>query len=171
MFLAALAVPVFMASCGGNKTENASSDTMSMDTALPPATTEVAAEDTTVSNTIQLTGNDQMKFNRTVLRVKAGEKVTLTLKNVGSMPKESMAHNFIVLKPGTDMEQFSMKAMVAKETDYIPDAMKSVILAHSKLVGPGESTTLEFTVPKGEYDFLCSFPGHWATMKGKLIAM
>ena len=45
------------------------------------------------------------------------------------------------------------------------------IIAHTDLIGGGESATVEFTVTEaGTYDFLCSFPGHSAIMKGKLIA-
>jgi azurin len=168
-FLVALAAPFFLASCGGNKTGQENADSVAMDTTLPEAAAPMA--DTAVSNTIQLTGNDQMKFDRTEIRVKAGEQVTLTLKNVGTMPKEAMSHNFILLKAGTDIEQFSMKAAVSQATEYVPEEMKGSALAHTKVLGPGESDTITFTVPKGEYEFICSFPGHWATMRGKLIAL
>ena len=38
------------------------------------------------------------------------------------------------------------------------------MLAHSKLLGPGESETVTFNAPfvPGEYLYLCSFPGHYA---------
>ena len=167
LFLVALATPFFLASCGGNKTTEQTADTTAA--ALPEVSTTMPA-DTAGSNTVDLTGNDQMKYSKTEIRVKAGEKVTLTLKNIGTMPKEAMSHNFILLKNGTDIEQFALKAAVAKSTDYIPAEMKGAILAHTKLVGTGESDTITFTVPKGEYEFICSFPGHWASMRGKLIA-
>ena len=168
-FLVALAAPFFLASCGGNKTSEQSADSVAMDTTLPEAAAPMA--DTAVSNTIELTGNDQLKFSATEIRVKAGEQVTLTLKNVGTMPKEAMAHNFILLKPATDVEQFSMKAAVSQTTGYVPAEMKGSVLANTKVLGPGESDTITFTVPKGEYEFICSFPGHWASMRGKLIAL
>ncbi len=166
----ALLISVFFISCGGNNTENSNEDTTAMDTTLPEVST-TTVEDTAVSNTVELTGNDQLQFNKTLIRVKAGEQVTLSLKNIGTMPKEAMAHNFILLKPGTDPEQFSLKAAVSQKTNYIPAEMESAILAHTKLVGPGESDSITFTVPKGEYEYICSFPGHWATMRGKLIAL
>jgi azurin len=38
------------------------------------------------------------------------------------------------------------------------------------LIGGGESTTIEFEAPeKGEYTFLCTFPGHFGLMNGKFI--
>ena len=170
MMYAAFAAPLFLASCGGNQktesTENQAATTDTTAAALPEVTTPAA----TVSNTVDLTANDQMKYSMNEIHVKAGEKVTLTLKNVGTMPKASMAHNFILLSGGTDKEAFAMKAMVAKTTDYIPAALSKSIMAHTKLLGPGESDTITFTVPAGTYEFICSFPGHYASMNGKLIA-
>lgn len=164
IFLTALAVPVFLASCGGDQTKNesATSSTETTDT-LPEV-------ETPVSNTIEISGNDQMKFNLQEIKVKAGEQVTLTLKNNGTLAKQAMGHNFVLLAPGTDVEAFAMKAMTKQDADYIPSEMNASILAHTKLLGPGESDTITFTVPKGEYEFICSFPGHWGTMRGKLIA-
>ncbi len=159
----------FLIACtSGNKQKDESSSTI--DTATQSESPAPSTDNAAVSNNIELTGNDQMKYNINLIRVKAGDKVTLTLKNIGTMPKEAMAHNFILLALGTDIEKFAMKAMVSKETDYIPSTEKSAVLAHTKLNGPGESDTIEFTAPKGEYDYICSFPGHYATMKGKLIA-
>ncbi|HUH33078.1 MAG TPA: azurin [Daejeonella sp.] len=168
MMFAALAAPLFLASCGGDKKTDTSDQATTADTsaALPEVTTPSA----TVSNTVSITGNDQMKYSVTEIRVKAGEQVTLTFKNEGTMPKESMGHNFVLLGGGTDVEAFAMKAMVAKATDYIPADMKSSIMVHTKLLGPGESETITFTVPAGTYDFICTFPGHYASMRGKLIA-
>ncbi|MEO8794397.1 MAG: azurin [Daejeonella sp.] len=168
--LVALVISVFFMSCGGNKTEENNEDAVAMDTTLPDVST-TAVEDTAVSNTVELTGNDQMLYNKNVIRVKAGEQVTLSLKNIGTMPKEAMSHNFVLLKTGTDPEQFSLKAAVSQKTNYIPAEMQSSILAHTNMVGPGESDSITFTVPKGEYEYICSFPGHWGTMRGKLIAL
>jgi len=168
MMYAALAAPLFLAACGGDK--KADTDQTSATDTTAAALPEVSAPAATVSNTVELTGNDQMKFNVTEIRVKAGEEVTLTLKNIGTMPKASMAHNFLLLGGGTDVEAFAMKAMVAKDTEYVPAEMKSSVMAHTTLVGPGESATVKFTVPAGSYDFICSFPGHYASMRGKLIA-
>ena len=117
--------------------------------------------------TIVINSNDQMKFDTAEIKVKAGEKVKLTLNHTGQLPKNAMGHNFVLLKKGIDVADFAMKAMDAKDNEYIPS--KGVI-AHTKLIGGGESTTIEFTAPaKGTYDFICSFPGHYAMMKGKFI--
>src|SRR5690606_920315 len=117
--------------------------------------------------TIVLNSNDQMKFDKTEIKIKAGEKIKLVLNHTGKLPKNAMGHNFVLLTKGTDVQKFATAAMNEKATEYIPSKR---VLAHTKLIGGGESTTIEFTAPaKGTYDFICSFPGHYAMMKGKFI--
>lgn len=129
----------------------------------PPAEYEI----TTPVRTIVLNSDDQMKFDKTEIRVKAGEKIKLTLNHTGKFAKKVMGHNFVLLEKGTDIAKFATAAMNNKATEYIPT---NGVLANTKLIGGGESATVEFTVPaKGTYDFICSFPGHYAMMKGKFI--
>ena len=57
----------------------------------------------------------------------------------------------------------------ASKNDYIP-AKSSEIIAHTAMIGGGETTEIEFVAPEpGVYDYICSFPGHYAMMRGKLI--
>ena len=131
--------------------------------------TDTAADTAPKQDTIQITlnSNDKMQYDKTILDVQAGQTVVLTLNHTGTMPKESMGHNFTLLKQGTDLKTFEDEAIKHRENDYIPtDA--SDIIAHTKLIGGGESTSITFAAPeKGSYDFLCSFPGHYSVMKGK----
>ncbi|GGZ73400.1 azurin [Algibacter mikhailovii] len=130
---------------------------------------EVVKEAQGDSNDVVITGNDMMQFNKQEIRIKAGQKVKITLTHVGKMDKNVMGHNFVLLKSGVDLIAFGNKASSAKDTEYIPDDGADVI-AHTKLIGGGETTVVEFDAPAaGTYDFLCSFPGHYAIMKGKLI--
>jgi azurin len=122
------------------------------------------------SNVLVVTGDDQMQFNTTELRAEAGKPITLTLKHIGKIPKQAMGHNVVILQEGTNEADFAVKAAAAQETDYIPASEKASIIAHTKLLGGGEQDTIEFTIDKkGTYNFLCSFPGHFAMMKGVLI--
>jgi azurin len=160
-----IAVSFLMVACnGGSKTEEATTPTEAgKDTSA--AATETPSSN--ASNVVELTADDQLKFDKIELHVKANEQVTLTLKNVGTMPKEAMGHNFVLLKDGTDLAAFSQSAINAP--DHIP-ANNPAIIAHTKLLGPGESDTIEFTVPAGTYTYICSFPGHYMTMTGVLTA-
>jgi azurin len=71
-----------------------------------------------------------------------------------------------LLAQGTIVSDFATKAMQAKDTDYVPSGATEVIV-HTKLIGGGQSDTIEFPAPaKGVYEFICTFPGHSAIMKG-----
>lgn len=168
----ALAVAVAFSSCGGS---GSSSDSASNDNTevAETETSAVSSEagDLEINNTIVIEGNDQMQFDETRFRVEAGEEITLTLKNVGELPKESMGHNVVVLVPGTDIASFGADAVGAVDTDYIPAGSEDVIVAHTDLLGPGEETTITFTIDEaGVYPFVCSFPGHFGSMKGEIYA-
>ncbi len=118
---------------------------------------------------IVLSSNDQMQYDKHELKVKAGQKVTLTLKHTGKMSKTVMGHNFVLLKKGTDIAEFAGRAMTAAATEYVPKGDKAVIV-NTKIIGGGESVTITFDAPeKGTYDYICSFPGHYVMMKGKFI--
>ena len=99
-------------------------------------------------------------------------ELKLTLKHVGKMPVSAMGHNLVLTKT----EDFKAVAKAGGKTtaadNYVPkdDAR---VLAHTKLIGGGESDTITIPMDKfqkgGDYTFFCSFPGHWSVMKGKLI--
>lgn len=175
LFLApAVAAMVFLAACGGNqKAETATSTETTTPTEAPAAAAPAipGIENVAVTNHIELEGHDNMTYTGgDLFKVKAGEEITLTLKNVGKLPKESMGHNVVILTPGTDHAEFGGEAFKAKAEDYIPATFASSIVAHTKLLGPGESDTIKFKFDTpGVYTFVCSFPGHWGTMHGTIV--
>ena len=121
---------------------------------------------------ILITGNDTMQFDLKAFEVKAGEKVSLTLKNTGKLPKIAMGHNLVLLKKGVSAIAFGQKAMGAgaNATNPLPDSVKEDVIASTKLLGPGESDTVSFTAPAdpGNYEYVCTFPGHFAMMRGTM---
>ena len=129
-----------------------------------------AAKKAAAGRVIEMTGDDTMKFNVIAITAKPGEQITVRFKNVGTMPKMAAAHNFVLLAKGVDMTAFTTAAVMAGQTEYIPAKFKAQIIAFTKLTGPGETAEVTFKVPTapGVYDYICSFPGHFATMKGKL---
>lgn len=167
----AIALAVTIASCGGENTKKEADNTSATEETTSEATETVEGiENVTLSNTWTVEGNDQMKFDTELIRVKAGEPLELTLKNVGSLPKESMGHNLVILKPGVDIATFGGEAAAAVDSDYIPKSSLSSVVAHSKLLGPAEEDKITVTLDKGVYDYICSFPGHFGMMKGKIVA-
>ncbi|AUD79045.1 azurin [Kangiella profundi] len=118
---------------------------------------------------VVVNSDDAMKFDVSEIKVKAGEEIKLTLNHTGKLAKDVMGHNFVVLAQGTDVQAFANAAIQAKANDYIPEGNDSV-LAHTKVIGGGESDTITFTLKeKGTYEFICSFPGHSFMMKGVII--
>lgn len=116
--------------------------------------------------------NDAMQFNVKSMEVpKSCKSFEITLKHVGKLPKTAMGHNIVISK-SSDM------AAVAKDgigagvgKDYLQPA-DARVLAHTALIGGGESSSVKLDVAKlvtGEaYSFFCSFPGHSSIMKGSL---
>lgn len=182
LFLApAFAVVLFLASCGGGSESSDNSatatDTTAAQATAPAAPASAGSDipgiaDIPESSTIELTGDDQMKFDKTLFKVKAGQQVTLKFTNVGKLPAAAMSHNVVILKPGTDVQAFGEAAVGAKDSEHIPQNMLGDVIAHTKMLGPGQSDQITFTLPDaGVYDFICTFPGHFGTMHGKIVAV
>ena len=137
----------------------------------PAPTTSAPAVNPADGRAIEITADDTMKYSVTEIRATPGEKLVIVLKNIGRMPKQAMAHNWVLLKPMDDSAAGALAmSAAARLPDYMPADMSS-ILAHTKMVGSGESDTLKLTAPTepGTYPYLCTFPGHFALMHGKLI--
>lgn len=123
---------------------------------------------------LSIDSTDAMQFSTKELTVeKDCTEVKITLKHVGKLPKSAMGHN-IVITSEKDMQPViadAMKAGLAKE--YLPAAGDSRVIAASKLIGGGETTTASFKVSAlkaGEnYKFFCTFPGHSGIMVGSLV--
>ena len=125
------------------------------------------------ARTVTITGSDQMKYNVTTIQAKPGETLHIVLKNAGAMPKIAMAHNVVILKPGTDGAAFTSAGMTNRDTDFIAPAQKASVLAATTLAGAGETVELTFKVPAkpATYPFVCTFPGHFAAgMQGTIVA-
>src|SRR3954471_23828720 len=149
---------------------------------LAAVTASPAVAQTKGARTIEITGNDQMKFDKTQITARPGEKVRAVLKSAGTAPKAIMGHNFVLLtlrgravvmlKLGTGVAACNQAPFSARETDFIPPDMKDKVIANTPLVGAGETVEVTFTAPAkaGSYNYLCSFPGHYAMgMRGKLV--
>jgi azurin len=119
---------------------------------------------------LEISGNDQMQYDKHMLAVAGGcTEVTLTLHHSGKLPKEAMGHNWVLVN-GPDLDAVANSGMGAGlQNNYVAAADKRV-LAHTKVVGGGETTSVTFPTSGlkagGDYKYLCTFPGHHATMRG-----
>ena len=116
---------------------------------------------------LTIQADDKMRYDVTAFDASPGQKIAVTIKNIGTTPKFSMGHNFVLLdriiNTGNVQSAFLDKASTEASHDYVPPGAKEV-LAHSKLLGPGETEVVTFNAPfiPGEYLYVCSFPGHYS---------
>lgn len=116
--------------------------------------------------------NDAMQYNQKTITVpRTCKTFTVTLKHTGKLPKTAMGHNW-VLAHSTDEAGVVSDGMKAGAASNYEKPADTRIIAHTKLIGGGESDAATFNVAKlkaGEtYAYFCTFPGHAALMKGTL---
>ena len=120
---------------------------------------------------VQIDVGDNMKFLPAAITAAPGESLTVVIKHVGKLPKAAMGHNFVLLKKGVDAKKLVEACSSAADSNYIATSVTPQLLAYTRLIGPGETADATFTVPagRGDYVFVCTFPGHFALgMKGIL---
>ncbi|QDQ88269.1 azurin [Alcaligenaceae bacterium SJ-26] len=121
---------------------------------------------------IDINSNDAMQFDTKSIEVsKQCTEFTVNLHHVGKMPKNVMGHNWVLVKT-PDLQGVSSDGLKAGlASDYLK-ADDSRIIAHTKLIGGGETDSITFPISAlngtDAYTFFCSFPGHQALMKGTL---
>ena len=115
--------------------------------------------------TVRALGNTmaEMKFDIPNITAKEGSKVKITLINESMDP--AMIHNIVFIEYGTRKE-IAMEAIESgMSSKYIPN--NSNVIAGSDLANPGETIIFEFDAPKkGNYEFVCTYPGHSEMMRG-----
>jgi len=92
--------------------------------------------------------------------------VRLVFKNA-----DDMLHNLVIVQPGRANaigEAALALGLDGLAQNYVPASPD--VLYHTALLQPGASETIFFTVPEtpGDYEFLCTFPGHFQLMRGIL---
>ena len=124
-----------------------------------------------VSVFVVKTVHEQMRYDTTRIVVEMGKPFEIIIENLDAMP-----HNLLIVDAGT--RQAVAEAVQTQRPDkldkkgraYVPEKDSRVHEA-SKLVEPGQKDTIKWTAPnkEGEYDYVCTFPGHWMIMWGKII--
>lgn len=122
---------------------------------------------------LQISGNDALQFDQRKLVVPAHcAEVELTLTHIGKSAAKIMGHNWILSKTSDVTAITSAGAEAGFEQNYQPVGDARIIAA-TKIVGGGESTTIKFSTaalsPGDDYTYFCSFPGHSSMMKGKFL--
>ena len=94
---------------------------------------------------------------------------TINLKAQGTMSKTVMGHNLVITKE-SDKDAVNTDGGTAGAASNYIKAKDTRVVAHTIVIGGGESTSTKFDVKKlsakNSYVFFCSFPGHAGIMKG-----
>ena len=121
---------------------------------------------------IVIVANDQMKYSVTRIEAQPGQAVHVQLKNEGTLPKEVMGHNWVLLKAGQDGLTYAAAAISDAKEMYQPKTLADQVLASIPLLGAKQEGEVTFDAPTipGSYVFLCTFPAHCqAGMRGVLV--
>ncbi|WP_116521317.1 azurin [Achromobacter insuavis] len=119
-----------------------------------------------------IAGNDQMQFDKKEITVsKSCKQFTVNLKHPGTLAKNVMGHNWVLTKQA-DMQGAVNDGMAAGLDNNYVKKDDARVIAHTKVIGGGETDSVTFDVSKlaagQDYAYFCSFPGHFALMKGVL---
>lgn len=174
------------AACG--ETEDTQQTTTAEEGEQETATQDETQDDT---RTIEIIGTDDMRFAVAesqdglqtggetgqfiileAIEASPGEEIQINLRTVSNLPASAMSHNFVLLEPEANTEEFARSSIAARENDFIDPDLEDQVIANTSMLGDGETDSITFTVPEepGEYDFLCTFPGHYSGgMTGTLI--
>jgi azurin len=119
---------------------------------------------------LEISGNDLMQYDKQSLAVPATCKdITVTLHHGGKLAKDVMGHDWVLVNT-PDLAAVANDGISAGiANNYIKPGDKRV-LAHTSIVGGGETTSVTFSASAlkagGSYSYLCTFPGHSALMHG-----
>src|SRR5262245_197451 len=122
---------------------------------------------------LEISGNDAMQFDKKELAVAADcTQVEVTLKHTGKLPAQAMGHNWVLVKSGDLAGVASDGIGAGFANDHVKKG-DARVLAHTKIVGGGQTTSVTFPTSAltkgGAYTFFCSFPGQSSIMKGTFI--
>ena len=121
---------------------------------------------------LEIAGTDQMQFDKKEIVIAPDcTQVELTLKHSGKLATQVMGHNWVLTKTPDVAAVASDGLSAGLPKDYLK-AGDTRVLAHTKVIGGGQTTTVTFPTSKltkgGAYTYFCSFPGHSTIMKGVL---
>jgi azurin len=120
---------------------------------------------------VEISGNDLMQYDKKELAVPATcREITVTLHHAGKQPREAMGHDWVLVKTA-DLAAVDQAGLAAGPADNYVKPGDQRVLAHTRVIGGGETTSVTFPASilrkGGDYSYLCTFPGHSALMHGK----
>ncbi|TMM53943.1 auracyanin family protein [Maribacter algarum] len=110
-----------------------------------------------------------LKYDVSEVVVESNQKIELTFNN-----NDDMLHNLVITQIGKEsVDKVGNMALElgldGADLNYVPET--DLVLSHTGIVAPGAQEKIYFQTPRkpGEYWIVCTFPGHAASMRAKLI--
>jgi len=122
---------------------------------------------------INIDSNDMMQFSAHELAVPTScTDVEVTLRHAGQLPAKVMGHDWVLAKDSDKSAIVNAGMAAGLKHNFLPENDKRIIAA-TKVVGGGESTTVKFSTAAllqgARYVFFCTVPGHSSVMHGKFL--
>jgi azurin len=117
---------------------------------------------------------EQMRYDMTTIVVEAGKPFEIIFENTDFMP-----HNLVIVRPGT-RPQVGAAAMKMRPDEFdkegrafVPRSGKlyDAIVGGTRLLEAGEKQSIKVKAlaEEGVYEYVCTYPGHWEQMWGRLV--
>ena len=122
---------------------------------------------------ISIDSNDMMQFSAHELAVPTEcTDVEVTLRHSGKLPAKVMGHDWVLAKDSDVSAIVNAGLAAGPKNGYLPESDRRIIAA-TRIVGGGESTTVKFStgalVQGARYVFFCTSPGHSSVMRGAFL--
>ena len=122
---------------------------------------------------LDVSATDLMRFEQQTLQLEAGcSEVEVTLHHTGKLPANAMGHNWVLSKTADVASVANAGSAAGRANNYQMPGDKR-ILAATKIIGGGETSTVRFSTaqlePGTNYSYFCSAPGHFSLMKGRFV--
>ena len=156
-----------LVACGGSEKKSAKEQSEKEPQPKEEVTPEEPVEKEVVEITLNAVGEamNEIAYDPKSLTVPANSRVKLTFNNKSSA--EGMLHNFVLVELGSGQEIATAGIKAGKDNNFVPK--DSRIFANTTMTQMGETVTIEFDAPaKGSYHYICTYPGHYPNMIGRL---
>jgi azurin len=158
------ALTIALIACGGekpvdeNKAENEAP-------AKKESSIEIITEQVEINVAAKGESMAEIAFEPASLTLNEGAEVTLIFKNQSSAA--GMLHNFVLVPMGAGQEIATAGISAGEANNFTPNDDR--IIVATKMTTMGEEVTITFTAPKkGSYHYICTYPGHFPKMVGRL---
>jgi azurin len=116
------------------------------------------------------TVREQMRYDTPRIVVETDKPFEIIVENADFMP-----HNLVIVKPGArervgaTAASFRPDHLDSEGRAYVPETPD--VLAATRLLESGQTASLRLRAPRiaGDYEYVCTFPGHHQVMWGWLI--